>query len=152
MCDLLAKNYPTWDDERLFQTARNIVMAEFLKIVLEDYINHITPYNFQFFTDPPAFNNEKWYRTNWMSVEFTLVYRWHSMLPDKLIHDGKEMSMPETMWNNDMIINKGLGAMFEETCSQPAAQLSLFNTPEFLIPTETASIRVGSCGEIKKLQ
>lgn len=149
VCDLLAKNYPTWDDERLFQTARNIVMAEFLKIVLEDYINHITPYNFQFFTDPPAFNNEKWYRTNWMSVEFTLVYRWHSMLPDKLIHDGKEMSMPETMWNNDMIINKGLGAMFEETCSQPAAQLSLFNTPEFLIPTETASIHVGRAAKLR---
>jgi prostaglandin-endoperoxide synthase 2 len=42
-----------------------------------------------------------------------------------------------------MIINKGLGAMFEETCSQPAAQLGLFNTPEFLIPTETASITAG---------
>lgn len=143
LCDLLAKNYPTWDDERLFQTARNIVMAEFLKIVLEDYINHITPYHFQFFTDPLAFTNEKWYRTNWMAVEFTLVYRWHSMLPDKLIHDGKEMPMPESMWNNDMIINKGLGAIFEESCSQPAAQLSFFNTPDFLLPTEIASIRLG---------
>ncbi len=149
VCDLLAKNYPTWDDERLFQTARNIVMAEFLKIVLEDYINHITPYNFQFFIDPPAFIDEKWYRTNWMSVEFTLVYRWHSMLPDKLIHDGKEMSVPESMWNNDLIINKGLGAIFEETCSQPAAQLSLFNTPDFLIPTETASIRVGRAAKLR---
>jgi len=149
VCDLLAKNYPTWDDERLFQTARNIVMAEFLKIVLEDYINHITPYQFQFFVDPPAFIDEKWYRTNWMSVEFTLVYRWHSMLPDKLIHDGKEMPMPESMWNNDMIINKGLGAMFEETCSQPAAQLGLFNTPEFLIPTETASIRAGRAAKLR---
>ncbi|HEY9599278.1 MAG TPA: peroxidase family protein [Cyanophyceae cyanobacterium] len=143
VCDLLAKNYPTWDDERLFQTARNVVMAEFLKIVLEDYINHITPYHFQFFTDPLAFTNEKWYRPNWMAVEFTLVYRWHSMLPDKLIHDGKEMPMPASMWNNDMIINKGLGAIFEESCSQPAAQLSFFNTPEFLLPTEIASIRLG---------
>ena len=149
VCDLLAKNYPTWDDERLFQTARNIVMAEFLKIVLEDYINHITPYHFQFFVDPPAFIDEKWYRTNWMSVEFTLVYRWHSMLPDKLIYDGKEMPMPESMWNNDMIINKGLGAMFEETCSQPAALLGLFNTPDFLIPTETASIRAGRAAKLR---
>jgi prostaglandin-endoperoxide synthase 2 len=149
VCDLLAKNYPTWDDERLFQTARNIVMAEFLKIVLEDYINHITPYHFQFFVDPPAFIDEKWYRTNWMSVEFTLVYRWHSMLPDKLIHNGKEMPMPESMWNNDMIINKGLGAIFEESCSQPAAQLGLFNTPEFLIPTETASIRAGRAAKLR---
>ncbi|NEU73343.1 heme peroxidase [Hassallia byssoidea VB512170] len=143
VCDLLAKNYPAWDDERLFQTARNVVMAEFLKIVLEDYINHITPYHFQFFTDPLAFTDEKWYRHNWMSVEFSLVYRWHSMLPDTLMYNGQKLPMPASMWNNDMIINKGLGAIFEESCSQPAAQLSLFNTPEFLIPTEIASIRMG---------
>lgn len=149
VCDLLAKNYPTWDDERLFQIARNIVTAEFLKIVLEDYINHITPYHFQFFTDPLAFSNEKWYRTNWMTVEFTLVYRWHSMLPDTLIHDGQKIHMTDSMWNNDMIIEKGLGAIFEESCSQPAAQLSLFNTPEFLIPTETASIRLGRAAKLR---
>ncbi|MEH2295827.1 peroxidase family protein [Nostoc sp.] len=149
VCDLLTKNYPTWEDERLFQTARNIVMAEFLKIVLEDYINHITPYHFQFFTDPPAFNNEKWYRHNWMSVEFSLVYRWHSMLPDTLMYNGQKLPMPASMWNNDMIINKGLGAIFEESCSQPAAQLSLFNTPEFLIPTEIASIHLGRTAKLR---
>lgn len=149
VCDLLAKNYPDWDDERLFQTARNIVMVEMLKIVLEDYINHITPYHFQFFTDPLAFVDEKWYRMNWMAVEFTLVYRWHSMLPDTLIHDGKQMHMRDTMWNNDMIINKGLGAIFEESCSQPAAQLSLFNTPDFLIETEVASIHLGRTAKLR---
>jgi prostaglandin-endoperoxide synthase 2 len=143
VCDILAMHYPTWDDERLFQTARNIVVVEFLRIVLEDYINHITPYHFQFFTDPLAFKNEKWYRHNWMSVEFSLVYRWHSMLPDTFIHDGETVPMPASMWNNDMIISKGLGAIFEESCSQPAAQLSLFNTPEFLLHTELASIRMG---------
>ncbi|MDF5720750.1 MAG: peroxidase family protein [Rhizonema sp. PD37] len=149
LCEILAKNYPTWDDERLFQTARNIVMVEMLKIVLEDYINHITPYHFQFFTDPPAFSDAKWSRPNWMAVEFTLVYRWHSMLPDTLIHEGKKMSMPDSMWNNDMIIKKGLGAIFEESCSQPAAQLGLFNTPDFLIPTEIASILLGRGAKLR---
>ncbi len=149
VCDLLAKSYPTWDDERLYHTARNIVMVEFLKIVLEDYINHITPYQFQFFTDPLAFTNEKWYRTNWMSVEFTLVYRWHSMLPDTIVCDGQNIPVPATMWNNDMIIKKGLGAIFEESCSQPAAQLSLFNTPDFLLPTELASIRLGRAAKLR---
>jgi len=82
------KNYPTWDDERLFQTARNILLVEILRIVVEDYVNHT--YHFKFFTDPLTFSNEKWYRQNWMTVEFTLVYRWHSMLPDTLIYGGKK--------------------------------------------------------------
>ncbi|WP_009632876.1 peroxidase family protein [Synechocystis sp. PCC 7509] len=143
LCELLAKTYPSWDDERLFQTARNILIVEVLRIVVEDYVNHITPYHFQFITDPLTFSNEKWYRQNWMTVEFTLVYRWHSMLPDTLIYNGQKIPTYETQWNNEMIIKQGLGALFEESCSQPCAQLSLFNTPEFLIPVELASVRFG---------
>lgn len=143
LCDLLTKNYSIWDDERLFQTARNILIVEILRIVVEDYVNHITPYHFQFITDPLSFTNEKWYRQNWMTVEFTLVYRWHSMLPDTLIHNGQKIPTHQTQWNNEMIIKQGLGALFEESCSQSAAQLSLFNTPEFLIPVELASVRFG---------
>ena len=143
LCELLAKNYPTWDDERLFQTARNILIVEILRIVVEDYVNHITPYHFNFITDPLAFTKEKWYRQNWMTVEFTLVYRWHSMLPDTLIHNGQKITTSETQWNNEMLIKQGLGALFAESCSQSAAQLSLFNTPEFLIPVELASVRFG---------
>lgn len=149
LCDRLAKNYPTWDDERLFQTARNVVIVEVLKIILEDYINHITPYHFKFFADPLSFSDEKWYRQNWMTVEFSLVYRWHSMLPDTFIYDGQTVPMADSMWNNDMIIQQGLGAIFAESCSQPAAQLSLFNTPDFLLPTELASVRLGRAAKIR---
>ncbi|ELR96417.1 peroxidase family protein [Gloeocapsa sp. PCC 73106] len=143
LCDLLAKKYPTWDDERLFQTARNIVIIEVMKIVVEDYVNHITPYYFKFFTDPLEFTHEKWHRTNWMTVEFSLVYRWHSMLPSDFVYDGQKVPMYSSLWNNEMIFKKGLGSLFAESCSQPAAQLSFFNTDEFLIPTELASIRLG---------
>lgn len=37
---------PGWDDARLFQTARNILIPVFMKIAVEDYINHITPMPF----------------------------------------------------------------------------------------------------------
>lgn len=143
LCDLLAKNYPSWDDERLFQTARNIVIIEIMRIVVEDYVNHITPYHFRFLTDPLQFTSEKWLRPNWMTVEFSLVYRWHSMLPTNFVYDGQKVPMYTSLWNNDMIINRGLGALFAESCSQPAAQLSFFNTDEYLIPTELASVRLG---------
>ena len=35
LCDELASNYPDWDDERLFQTSRNILMAMILKIIMQ---------------------------------------------------------------------------------------------------------------------
>ncbi|MCA1585358.1 MAG: hypothetical protein LC791_11535 [Acidobacteria bacterium] len=36
---LLADEYPTWDDERLFQTARNILIVELTKIVAGEYLH-----------------------------------------------------------------------------------------------------------------
>ncbi len=133
LCDLLAQAYPEWDDERLFQTARNILLVIMLKIVLEEYINHITPYLFNLFVDPMAFVNEKWHRQNWMTAEFTLVYRWHSALPETLEYDGQPMAMIDTLWHNDLLIRKGLGPLFEETSLQKGSEISLHNTPEFLI-------------------
>jgi prostaglandin-endoperoxide synthase 2 len=149
LCRLLADAYPGWDDERLFQTARNVVIVEIVKIVIDDYINHISPYHFNFLTDPQSFRNEKWYRLNWMTVEFSLVYRWHSMFPTTIRHRGQPMPVAESMWNNDMILSQGLGAMFAETSSQPAAVLGLFNTPEFLLPVELASIKLGRAARLR---
>lgn len=41
VCEMLHKNHPDWDDERLFQTARMICIAELCKVVVEDYIQHM---------------------------------------------------------------------------------------------------------------
>lgn len=149
LCDLLQQSYPNWDDERLFQTARNILMVVIMKIVVEEYINHLTPYHFKFFVDPASFTDEKWYRTNWMTLEFSLVYRWHSALPDTLAYDGKKVPMVTSLWNNQMLIDRGLGTLFEEACSQPAGRIGLFNTDDFLVEmTELASVRLGRVAQM----
>ncbi len=149
LCDVLARSYPHWDDERLFQTARNILMVEIMKIVIEEYINHITPYDFKFIMDPASFTNGKWYRQNWMTVEFTLVYRWHSALPDTLVHGGKTISMLDSLWNNRLVVDSGLGTMFEETCAQPATRIGLFNTAEFLVAAaELPTVQLGRLAQV----
>jgi prostaglandin-endoperoxide synthase 2 len=124
-------------------------MVVIMKIVVEEYINHLTPYHFKVIVDPPSFTQEKWYRTNWMTLEFSLVYRWHSALPDTLVYDGKEVPMITSLWNNQMLTNKGLGGLFEETCSQPAGRLGLFNTADFLVKlTELATVNLGRVSQM----
>ena len=131
ICDILAQSYPDWDDERLFQTARMIVMVMILNIIMEEYISHITPYHFNFFADPEAFTKESWHRENWMAIEFSMVYRWHSALPETFKYNGQDTPMAASLWNNQMLIDMGLGALMEETCSQPGTRIGLFNTPDF---------------------
>ena len=155
LCDVLAGHYPDWDDERLFQTARNILMVLILNIIMEEYIFHITPYYFNFFADPESFTNASWFRENWMAIEFSFVYRWHSAIPEKITYQGEKISLGSTLWNNQMLIDCGLGPLMEETCSQPGSLIGLFNTPDFPVKktddglltfidyTELATIKLG---------
>ena len=150
LCDKLAQRYPDWDDERLFQTARNILIAEIMKIIVEEYINHITPYHFNLFVDPSAFTHEKWFRTNWMTLEFSLVYRWHSALPEHFQYGQKQLPMAASLWNNDLLTQRGLGILFEEASTQPSTEIGLFNTADFLVElTELASIQLGRDAKLK---
>ncbi len=150
ICDILAKHHRDWDDERLFQTARNIVIVLLIKIVIEEYINHIAPYHFKFIANPLSFTNEKWYRQNWMTVEFNLLYRWHSLVPDKICLDGQEIPITETQWNSEMVTSRGLGSLFEAASLQPAGEIGLFNTPDFLIESaEKPSIKLGRDAKLR---
>jgi prostaglandin-endoperoxide synthase 2 len=143
ICALLSRAYPQWDDERLFQTSRNILIVLLLKIVIEEYINHITPYYFKFKLSPAAAPDERWRRQNWMSVEFNLLYRWHGLVPATIRLGGQELPVEDTSFNNVLITDPGLGASFEAATLQPAGRIGVRNTPDFLLPTEQASIELG---------
>ena len=111
---LLAREYPAWDDERLFQTARNILIVLLIKIVIEEYINHITPYFFQLAADPTPFKNERWNRPNWMAIEFNLLYRWHGLIPTKLRVGGRRRADLE----DDLQPGAGRRARARRRCSR----------------------------------
>lgn len=139
----LAKANPRWNDDQLFETARNILLVMLIRVVIEEYINHISPLEFKFYLDPVAFPNEEWYRQNWMAVEFTLVYRWHMLIPDQLTLNQQSVPVPSTMWTSDLVTSRGLGALFDDASRQPAGRIGLFNTPFFLNKVEARSIDMG---------
>ncbi|MEU6999785.1 peroxidase family protein [Nonomuraea sp. NPDC046570] len=140
---LLAGHYPRWDDERLFQTARNILIVLLIKLVVEEYINHITPYHFRFTLDPrlsAMLADAPWHRENWASVEFNLVYRWHSLIPSHLSVGGRDLPMAQTLVAGALIPEPGLGRLFEDASRQRAGRIGLFNTDPVLREVDVASI------------
>jgi len=135
----LAKAYPRWDDERLFQTARNIMIVLLIKIVIEEYINHITPYHFKLAADPAPFKNERWNRPNWMAVEFNLLYRWHGLIPPRL-HGGPVW---QTIFNPAFVVERGVAALLDDASRTRAGRVGPLNTDPALREVELASIRTG---------
>ena len=57
--------------------------------MVEEYINHISPYWMQLLADPtPAYRAHAGTGENWIPVEFNLLYRWHSLVPSEVSWGG----------------------------------------------------------------
>ena len=136
----LERQNPAWDDERVFQTARNILIPMFIKIVVEQYINHITPLPFSLRADPSVAWNAKWNRPNWMTVEFSLLYRWHSLMPDVIKWPTGDISLWKFRFDNKPLLDVGLDEAFSAASRQPASMLGAFNTSDALLDVEKSAV------------
>ncbi len=135
--------HPGWDDERVFQTARNIVIVEFIKIVVEEYINHIAPTPFRLRADPSVAWKAAWNKPNWITAEFSLLYRWHALIPDQITWNGTSHPLAATLRDNRLLIDGGLARGFLDMSAQGACAIGLFNTSAALLDVELRSIRQG---------
>ncbi|HEV2774805.1 MAG TPA: peroxidase family protein [Solirubrobacteraceae bacterium] len=137
----LGTEYPAWDDDRVFETARNVLTVLVLKIVVEDYINHINPTYFQFRVAPGSYGDAPWYRQNWVAIEFNLLYRWHCLVPSIFHLDGKPLAVTQLLSNTPLLTSTGLGRLLGAASAQAAGRMCLFNTDSFLVEVaETPSI------------
>jgi prostaglandin-endoperoxide synthase 2 len=139
----LRKRHREWSDDEVFQTARNTLIVMLLKIVIRDYINHISPLSFKLFWDLGLGVRERWFRENWMSVEFDLLYRWHALVPREIRIHGEQRPMGDLRWDNRNVTDHSLAALFDEASNQPSAELGLLNTPDFLWEVERRPIQIG---------
>ncbi len=142
LAGLLHAEYPDWDDERLFQTARNINIVLLLNIVISDYIVHIAPVDFPLRAVPGKAEAEHWYRTNWIAVEFALLYRWHSFIPMTVTFDGETRQSSALRRNNIWVQEIGIANLCQQASQQKAGYLTVGNTPDFLLDIEKLSLHM----------
>lgn len=132
----IAKEHPDWDDERLFQTARMVLTFILLKIVIEDYIRHISPIDFPIKAVVGAADKAKWGKTNWIAIEFNLLYRWHSLVPDTMQVNGEALDSKGFLNNNGLVLDRGISPFFTEFSAQKAGKIGLKNNPLFMFMAE----------------
>ncbi len=121
-------------DERLFQTTRNIMIVLLLKLVIEEYIRHITPFDLPITLVPGSAEGKRWNAPNRVAIEFNLLYRWHSLVPDSVMTDDGKLDAKEFLRdNNKLVLSKGIGWLMDQCSRSLASKVGLFNTPAFLI-------------------
>ncbi|MBP0464540.1 hypothetical protein J5Y09_11540 [Roseomonas sp. PWR1] len=140
---MIERAHPDWDDERVFQTARNVVIVMFIKLVVEEYINHISPVPIRLMADPRVAWRAPWNRPNWITTEFSLLYRWHSLMPDEIRWGTRTVPIHATFFDNAPLLEGGLARGFADMSAQATGVLGPRNTADALLGIEESSIRQG---------
>ena len=139
---MLEADNPAWDDDAVFETARNILIVMFIKFVVEEYINHINTSKFRIMADPEVAWEADWNRPNWMTVEFSLLYRWHSLVPSTIRWGGQDKPLAALLMNNTLLTAGGLAAAFADVSANNATELGLGNSdPIFVSVASKAEVR-----------
>lgn len=133
LAGILAEQNSGWDNERVFQTARNIAIVLLLKLVVEEYIAHIGPFDFPLELIPFIADEERWNRTNWCAVEFNLLYRWHSLVPETIGTGPAALDSTKFRNNNPLVLAEGVETVMARCSREIAGRIALSNTPAFLV-------------------
>ncbi|HEY2191317.1 MAG TPA: peroxidase family protein [Actinomycetospora sp.] len=133
IADTLAATYPQWDDDRVFETTRNTMIVLTLKLVIEQYIRHIAPFDLPLEVVPRLAEIERWNRPNWCAVEFDLLYRWHQLTPDTVRIGNEDVPVWELVNNNPLVLAEGVESLMAACSAQRAGKIGLRNTPAFLV-------------------
>ncbi|KAK7173676.1 hypothetical protein R3I93_003485 [Phoxinus phoxinus] len=123
VCDILKQEHPTWEDEQLFQTARLIIIGETIRIVIEDYVQHLSGYRLKLRFDPKMLFSSQFQYQNRIAVEFSQLYHWHPLMPDSFHIDGDDIQYPQFLFNTSILTHYGVEKLVEAFSTQPAGQI-----------------------------
>jgi prostaglandin-endoperoxide synthase 2 len=84
-----------------------------------------------------------WNQPNWITTEFSLLYRWHSLIPDTMTWHGRTYPVGSTLMDNRLLLDAGLAQGFVDMSSQRAGRLGPFNTADALLDVEQRAIDQG---------
>lgn len=136
---VLEEANPEWSDEQLFQTARNVMIVMLLNLVVEEYIRHIAPFDFPLQNVPFIAEGARWNRSNWIAIEFNLLYRWHSLVPDVIGVGDDKIEAGGFRNNNPLVISRGIEHLISQFSKEKAGRIGLQNTPSLLVDSHDPS-------------
>uniref|UniRef100_A0A8C6GT41 Prostaglandin-endoperoxide synthase n=1 Tax=Mus spicilegus TaxID=10103 RepID=A0A8C6GT41_MUSSI len=119
VCDILKQEHPEWEDERLFQASRLILIGKTIKIEVEDYLQHLSSHHFKLKFDPELLFNQQLHYQNHIASGFSTLYHWQRLLPDTFNTEVQEYSFNQFLYNS-ILLEHGLTQIVESFSRQIA--------------------------------
>ena len=126
VAEIMQKAHPSWDDERIYQTTKIILLGRLLRIVVEDYVEHLSGYKFNLLWDCELTQDFIQYQTR-AFYEFNLIYQFHSLSPDFHVINKTVFDTGSLFYQPNLIIKYGTREMVKSSSVQIAGQLGLRN-------------------------
>lgn len=98
--------------------------GETIKIVIEDYVQHLSGYHFKLKFDPELLFNERFQYQNRISSEFNTLYHWHPLMPDNFQIQDQVYGYPQFVFNNSILTQHGIHGMVDSFTKQTAGRVS----------------------------
>ncbi|XP_028414403.1 prostaglandin G/H synthase 2-like isoform X2 [Dendronephthya gigantea] len=133
VCTILMKEHPYWEDERLYQTGKLIITGELIKIVIEDYVNHLANYNLKLKYNPELLFDKGYDYDNRIHLEFNHMYHWHPFSPDEFIIDGSTYTIDEFMYHPEIVIKHGMKSFVDSMSRGLCGKMSHHNHGKYTL-------------------
>merc|ERR1712048_1332661 len=138
--------HPDWDDERIFQESRNLLIAcHFKHLIHEIRFNFGDAFSFVGMKEMKSAA-----RINGISVngaityESKLAYIFHEAIPDTFTVKGVSVPWEKLYWAPQKVVEMGnQEAWMECMTRQQCGRLCLQNTPSILLKVHEAHLRLG---------
>lgn len=113
--------------EFMFSIFYFVPVGETIKIVIEDYVQHLSGYHFKLKFDPELLFNQQFQYQNRIAAEFNTLYHWHPLLPDVFRIDGQEYNYQQFIYNNSILLEHGVTQFVESFTRQNAGRVSIIS-------------------------
>lgn len=97
--------------------------GETIKIVIEDYVQHLSGYNFKLKFDPELLFNDRFQYQNRISSEFNTLYHWHPLMPDEFHIQDEVYNYKQFLFNTSILTDHGVNSLVESFTNQIAGRV-----------------------------
>lgn len=104
-------------------------VGETIKIVIEEYVQHLSGYHFKLKFDPELLFNQQFQYQNRISSEFNTLYHWHPLMPDDFHIQGDVYSYKQFLFNTSMVTDYGISSLVDSFTKQIAGRVSSVSMP-----------------------